>query len=508
MNRIKVYAALSIILLIGGYLSFSKTGISQESPEKNYEFVIEPQFMDAKDFSEGLAAVIPSKGWSSKWGFINKEGKFVIEPQFGGNVTNFNNGFARTQIKLGPKGNWYWWTFINRDGEEVSEKERLGSKPTRGLTAVKIEKKWGYKDREEKIVINPQFKEARDFYNGLGAVKKDKKWGFINEEGKIVIDFQFKDAHDFAEELAGVKKERKWGFIDKEGKQVVECQYDKVEDFYEGVAFVYKRGEWGLIDTDGRALAECQYDEKGKFHEGLAPVIKKGKCGFLDKEGKNVIECKYDLVGNFSNGLAAVVEDKRLCLINKEANIIFNTEFKGVTFFKFFDEFLSGPDIIKIIVLNKYGDLQLFEDAEKVSIDIDLIPVENKDKKWGFIDREGNVVIDFQFDKALYFSEGAAAVEKKVEKKKRWGFIDRGGRVLIDFQFEKARSFSEGVAAVQSSARPFKWGFIDKEGNLVIDYEFEDVWSFSEGLAAVATEKGFFSDTLWGYIKLKDRKPF
>ena len=40
------------------------------------KFVINPQFNDAKDFSDGLAAVRKSE--KGKYGFIDKTGRFVI----------------------------------------------------------------------------------------------------------------------------------------------------------------------------------------------------------------------------------------------------------------------------------------------------------------------------------------------------------------------------------------------------------------------------------------------
>ena len=40
----------------------------------------------------------------------------------------------------------------------------------------------------------------------------------------------------------------------------------------------------------------------------------------------------------------------------------------------------------------------------------DLWPVE-KDKKWGYIDKTGRLIIPFKFDGAGDFSEGLAAVE-------------------------------------------------------------------------------------------------
>ena len=59
---------LALVRKDGRFGYISKTG----------EFVIQPQFKTAKNFSEGLAAA-ESNG---KWGFINPKGDWVIQPWF------------------------------------------------------------------------------------------------------------------------------------------------------------------------------------------------------------------------------------------------------------------------------------------------------------------------------------------------------------------------------------------------------------------------------------------
>jgi len=51
-------------------------------------------------------------------------------------------------------------------------------------------------DKEGKVIISPQYEEARSFSYGYAAVKKDGKWGFIDTSGKICIEPQFQDAMD------------------------------------------------------------------------------------------------------------------------------------------------------------------------------------------------------------------------------------------------------------------------------------------------------------------------
>lgn len=78
--------------------------------------------------------------------------------------------------------------------------------------------------------------------------------------------------------------------------------------------------------------------------------------------------------------------------------------------------------------------------------------------KWGFIDPDKNLVIDFIYDDAFPFSEGLASVTINGKK----GFINRHGECVIDFQFERATFFKGGRASVTKDEVTFD---IDQQGN-------------------------------------------
>lgn len=85
--------------------------------------------------------------------------------------------------------------------------------------------------------------------------------------------------------------------------------------------------------------------------------------------------------------------------------------------------------------------------------DPDLIRAQTLKDKWGFIDKNGNILIDTKYDFAEEFSEGLAAV--KIGDK--WGFINTGGELVIDAKYDGADSFEDNTAAVKISG---KWGLI------------------------------------------------
>ncbi len=77
--------------------------------DRNGKTVIPPQFDLTYGFSDGLAAVQIDK----KWGYIETTGKMMIAPQEFWNVKPFHNGLPQAQTKDGGVG------YIDRSGKYV-----------------------------------------------------------------------------------------------------------------------------------------------------------------------------------------------------------------------------------------------------------------------------------------------------------------------------------------------------------------------------------------------------
>jgi hypothetical protein len=119
-----------------------------------------------------------------------------------------------------------------------------------------------------------------------------------------------------------------------------------------------------------------------------------------------------------------------------------------------------------------------------------------QDKKWGYIDKTGRLIIPFKFDGADDFSEGLAAVSIKGKT----GYIDETGKFVISPPSFSGYPFSSGMALVitgeftKDRLHMHKLGYIDRSGKLVIKRQALDTKSlfvtykdlyFSEGLATI-----------------------
>lgn len=103
-------------------------------------------------------------------------------------------------------------------------------------------KKYGYIDKQGKIVIPAQFVYADDFSEGLAIVQKDYKYYFINPQGEQAFDKQFSNRPlPFKHGYSGVKKtNKKCVYINKQG-EVCSDEYYNLTSFYpNGIALVQK----------------------------------------------------------------------------------------------------------------------------------------------------------------------------------------------------------------------------------------------------------------------------
>lgn len=133
-------------------------------------------------FNDGLSPVAlgpnQSKITPDKWGFVNKDGKFVIKPHFN-NVHAITEGKAAVQTgvwKTMGNGIKSWipgkWGYINSKGKQIIESKFDAADPfSDDMAAVRIDNKWGYIDTTGNIVIQPQFIGNWGFKNNLAPVQ-------------------------------------------------------------------------------------------------------------------------------------------------------------------------------------------------------------------------------------------------------------------------------------------------------------------------------------------------
>jgi hypothetical protein len=237
------------------------------------------------NFTNGLAMVIISKigfngshnladdllvaeyinMYPKKWryGFIDKKGKWKIEPTLT-SATIFQDNTS-VIVKDGIS------YFMNTNGDIIS---KIGTPVIEKCGAI--------------------YCSALDYSDGFATVFEEGFETYINKQGKRISDLKFESAEPFSEGMACVKKNDKWGFIDTSCQLVIDFQYYERSCFKEGLSPVslkiYEKGYFfdsyylgGFIDKNGKIVIPF---EPHITYDGFNNGITKGRRTIFDQNKK------------------------------------------------------------------------------------------------------------------------------------------------------------------------------------------------------------------------------
>jgi TolA-binding protein len=244
---------------------------------------IEPQYYDANDFSDGLAAVaIKPCSDSCYYSYIDKSGRVVIENTFASGG-DFANGKAIVATSY-CDGDACEYGIINRRGE---------------------------------FIVAPIYQDLQQATEGLFAAHNAKGYGFIDETGKTIIPFIYQDATPFSEGTAAVKKDSVWIYIDRTGQKLFPQTFKEVTPYVSGLAavsdndstygYINKYGNWAIVpiyefaepfEGDTAIVTIKEINKRSKEY-GISARYK------IDKTGKNC----YKIVN--PNATARRKQDKK-----------------------------------------------------------------------------------------------------------------------------------------------------------------------------------------------------
>jgi WG containing repeat len=207
----------------GGSAIARRNGQHMVLNKKGEEFPFKAD--DTRNFREGLAPFLID----GRYGFIDPEGKVAIAPAYK-YASVFKNGYAWVkaldrQRQIG---------FIDKTGKWILEPQFSAVGPfdsVYGLAAVKRGSVWGFINIKGEMVLTPDADYYEDFSEGLAMGIKGGKIGFFNDKGEWIIAPKFDKCRNFKNGYAAALLGGRWGAIDKTGEWVIKPQFKKMLDF-------------------------------------------------------------------------------------------------------------------------------------------------------------------------------------------------------------------------------------------------------------------------------------
>ncbi|MCR4848100.1 MAG: WG repeat-containing protein [Bacteroidales bacterium] len=276
---------------------------------------------------------------------------------------------------------------------------------------------------------------------------ENNKYGYKNNNGEILIEPQYDYTEPFMEGIAVVEKDDKYGMIDSKGNFVIEPEYDNGIAYHNGYFILNNY----IIDKKGNrseVKGSKKYDGKDYFDQiiwlrgsDLVLVIDKDpNYRYNHKKEQYLIHTDGTFVRQLDSDLNV---DGYMGKFSMSPRYLFNQRIESS------DGFNDG---LCLIINSKYGIGGLLY---------------NPDALYGYLDRTGKIVIRPQYKYAHPFSEGLASV---ANKRYKHGYINTNGKWAIKPQYDFAGDFKNGLAFVCSDSFV---GFIDKKGNEVYNYTRE-----------------------------------
>ncbi len=293
-----------------------------------------------------------------------------------------------------------------------------------------------------------------------------------------------------------------WGFVNLKGEMVIPATYSKVGEFTaDGLAPVFEV-EYYFINSKGEKLESEVKDFRLKnfmgfgirgFNEGLAPIEVNKKWGYLNTSGKLVIPAKYDYVTAFKEGVATAKVGSQWYILDKQGKEIE----VNIPKLKNLRDFVNGYAIFdnldkKFGFINTKGEVVIEPKFTSVGdFHAGLAWAKNEQKLSGYINTTGEWVIEPTYNATHDFDEKSGMALVKVVNE--WFYINKAG-VALKLDFDKIDDFHNGMAIARKNE---KVGFIDNTGKWSIEPLFEAARDFENGHSAVK------SNGKWGIINTK-----
>lgn len=415
---------------------------------------------------------------NGKFGVINNEGETVINPEYTEIVLIPNKDvpiFICT-YDLNDQDGTYKTKVINQKNEEIfkeySKVEAIDNFDSKqniwyedDVLRVEKDGKYGLINFEGKEVLPCDYDEItalKGVTNNL-LVKKDGKVGLVNEKGQTIVNTEYKDIKTLKEgyknEYIIVNDNNQYGIISTTGTVIIEPKYEDVKYLNNSETFAIKdAGVWKLINKDNQILIDGGYDNIIEAKGENVVVEKGGKYGVVTTKNEEKIPVEYEQIKyTFSIYYIAKTGGKYgIINLNNEQVKDFNyinmdyvekgdfiqadvSDTETVIFDNNLSEKINGivseinqeKGYIKVYTNNEYKYYN-FKFEEKKSSDIltsNNLFLSKKDGKYGYVNKEGKVIVDYIYeDGTEQNSCGFAAVKKDGV----WGSINKVGAVELE----------------------------------------------------------------------------
>lgn len=380
-----------------------------------------------------------------KYGVINIKGATLIKTQYDGIESD---RYYKEDIGYKQSGyivketteEGYRYGYINVEGKQIIENNyndlyRITDIDSEDVYIICAENgKYGLIKNGKQIIKNDYQSLTYNESNNTITALKGKNYGVISTEGKTIVPFEYKQIDISGEYIYGTTQDENEKVFDSKGLET------KIES-NEAIIDVENTNYKIHINTDNSKTIYTIYENDKKITQNEYIYVEylysnyfiacnlDGKLGVINSNDETKIDFKYnsiqkiegtELVETIQNNTKTIeIYSNAMEKINELENA--NIEIKS-NYIKLYND-----NEIKYITTEgkEIKNTELFVNNK--------IFADKKENKWGFINKDGQTVVNYEYDNVTELNQYGFA---GIKKNGLWGIIDENGNIIVEPKYK------------------------------------------------------------------------
>lgn len=378
-----------------------------------------------------------------KYGVINNKGNYLVNPEYDqitvDNYTTEENGYKNAgYIVSNTTENGYRYGYIDVKGNVILQPEYnevsriIDINDDNNIYLITAQNgQYGVFKNQEQIINNEYQSISYNSENNMLVLERTKKFGVATMEGKIIIPIEFTQIDSTGMYIYATDTEGNVKVYKEDGTP--ETQIDgniyilETENENYKIKIDNSQGSvYSIIDKDGNQLTTSNYSYIEYLNNDYFIVsVAGGQLGVINIKEEPIIEIQYDSIEK--------IEGTKCLQTTLSANSttqIYNEQLEKIC--EMTNAIIEVKDnYIKVYnnTETKYYDLGGNEKQNTEIFPDNKIYVKSQNGKWGFVDKNGNVVVDYIYDKTTDLNLYGYAGVKLGDK---WGVVNSEGEVILE----------------------------------------------------------------------------
>ena len=415
----------------------------------------------------------------NKWGVIDNNAETIIYPTYNEAIiipnnkkpificiydTNYEDGTYKTKV-LDEKGKEIFKEYDKVLAlENYDENNNLWYEPN--VLLVEKDGKYGLINFDGKQILDTVYQKIYTL-KGVGnsiITVKDQKLGLVDDSGHEVIKNEYQEIKTLGKDTKKyiVKQNDKYGIYD-----ILDCKYQEILALNNSKVFCVKENsEYKIINEKEEIVFSESFKEIKTVKDNI--VVYKDSKGYTayNVETKEKLEKTYNNLTYTSNNMFIAKSGNNYGIINLDNEIKVDFKYSNINYY----------EDVKVYELEANNvDANQILNSELVEISKGVISETNSKKAY--------IKLWTEEGYKYFETNGQEKSSKDIltnnnlflsKQNGKYGFVDKEGKVVVDYIYDDAREQNDfGYSAVKKDGL---WGSLDKNGNVVAEtkYNLED----------------------------------